>query len=191
MEHLSEEFWSERYEQNQTGWDLGQVSPPLKAFFDQIQDKSARILIPGCGNGYEAIYLWNSGFKNVHVVDLAKVPLSNIQKRCPEFPAEQLHRGDFFDHEGKYDFIFEQTMFCAIDPSLRQRYADKVHELLAENGKLVGVLFNKEFDGGPPYGGNEQEYRTYFETFDKTQMEECYNSIQPRQGNELFIRINK
>lgn len=191
MEHLSEAFWSERYQRNQTGWDLGQVSPPLKAFFDQIEDTSVRILIPGCGNGYEAIYLWNTGFKNVHVVDLAKAPLGNIEKRCSNFPSNQLLHGDFFEHEGTYDYIFEQTMFCAIDPSLRQQYANKVHSLLAENGKLVGVLFDKEFEGGPPYGGNETEYRRYFKSFSEVELEACYNSIAPRQGSELFIQLKK
>ncbi|PWL29566.1 MAG: SAM-dependent methyltransferase [Fluviicola sp. XM-24bin1] len=191
MKHLSEEFWASRYVAGTTGWDLGEVSPPIKAYIDQLTDKSIRILIPGCGNGYEAEYLWNQGFENVHVIDLAKEPLENLQKRCPGIPSGQLHQGDFFDHSGEYDLIFEQTMFCAIDPVLRQKYADKVHELLVPNGKLVGVLFDRHFDGGPPYGGDKEEYVTYFSAFEKVKMEPCYNSIAPRQGSELFINLVK
>lgn len=189
MEHLSAEFWSDRYASSRTGWDLGEVSPPIKSYIDQLTNKELKILIPGCGNGYEAEYLWNQGFKNVHVVDLAAAPLENLNERCPELPKSQLHQGDFFKHEGQYDLIFEQTMFCAIDPSLRQDYATKVLELLKSGGKLVGVLFNRDFDGGPPYGGNKAEYQTYFKAFSKIEMEECYNSIEPRQGSELFIKI--
>ncbi|GAB5418663.1 MAG: methyltransferase domain-containing protein [Crocinitomicaceae bacterium] len=191
MEHLSADFWSDRYESDRTGWDLGQVSPPIQSYIDQLDDKDLHILIPGCGNGYEAEYLWNQGFKNVEVIDLAKAPLENLRKRCPEFPSDQLHQGDFFSHQGQYDLIFEQTMFCAIDPSLRQAYADQVHALLKPNGRLVGVLFNRDFDGGPPYGGNKAEYQEYFSSFSEKQMEPCYNSIEPRQGSELFVRIQK
>lgn len=191
MEHLSEEFWASRYVAGTTGWDLGQVSPPIKTYIDQLTDKTVRILVPGCGNGYEAEYLWNQGFTNVHVIDLAKEPLENLKERCPGIPNDQLHQGDFFEHSGAYDIIFEQTMFCAIDPDLRQKYADKVHQLLKPGGKLVGVLFNRHFDGGPPYGGNKDEYVEYFSAFGELNMEPCYNSIEPRQGSELFINISK
>jgi thiopurine S-methyltransferase len=191
MEKLSEEFWSDRYSNNMTGWDLGVVSPPIQAYFDQVEDESIKILIPGCGNSYEAEYLWNMGFKNVHVIDLAKEPLQNLKNRVPGFPEHHLHQGDFFDHDSKYDVIVEQTMFCAIDPSLRRKYAEKVYELLRPGGKLVGLLFNKEFEGGPPYGGSKDEYLGYFDQFTSIEMEPCHNSIAPRSGSELFIKIIK
>lgn len=191
MEHLSADFWSNRYETGSIGWDLGQVSPPIQAYIDQLTNRELRILIPGCGNGHEAEYLWNEGFKNVSVIDLAKAPLENLKERCPRIPEEQLHLGDFFEHSETYDLIFEQTMFCAIDPILRQKYADKVHSLLEPGGKLVGVLFNRHFDGGPPYGGDKMEYEEYFSAFSSVRMEECYNSITPRQGSELFVRLMK
>jgi SAM-dependent methyltransferase len=133
----------------------------------------------------------NQGFKHVSVIDLAKAPLSNLKERCPDIREEQLIQGDFFEHSGTYDLIFEQTMFCAIDPELRQKYADKVHSLLGPGGKLVGVLFNRHFDGGPPYGGDKKEYEQYFTLFSSVRLEECYNSITPRQGSELFVMIKK
>jgi thiopurine S-methyltransferase len=191
MEHLSEEFWSQRYEDNITGWDLGEVSPPLKAYIDQLENKEIKILIPGCGNGYEAEYLWRQGFKDVHVLDISKYPLKNLKERCTDFPEAHLHHGDFFEHSGQYDLILEQTMFCAIDPKLRQNYANQVFDLLKLGGKLVGVLFGRDFEGGPPYGGCEAEYNAYFSNFSRIAMEPCYNSIEPRQGSELFIRITK
>ena len=89
---------------------------------------------------------------------------------------------------GKYDLIVEQTFFCAIDPSLRTVYAEKMAKLLNPKGKLVGLLFDCNFDGGPPFGGSKTEYITYFEPYFKFNfLEKCYNSISPRAGNELFI----
>ena len=136
MKHLSKEFWQNRYETDAIGWDLGEISPPIKKYVDQIENKDLKILIPGCGNGHEAEYLWRLGFRNVHVIDIAEAPLSNLRTRIPEFPEGQIHLGDFFKHDGVYDIIVEQTMFCAIDPVLRQEYADKCHELLDEFGKI-------------------------------------------------------
>ena len=52
--NLGQSYWNKQYESNTTGWDLGEVSPPIKAYIDQIENKNCRILIPGCGNTYEA-----------------------------------------------------------------------------------------------------------------------------------------
>jgi len=190
MEHLSEGFWSKRYEDNKTGWDLGIISPPIKAYFDQIEDKNVKILIPGCGNGHEAEFLHQNGFNNVCVIDFAQEPLDKLMERNAEFPVEHIFVGDFFEHKGEYDIIVEQTLFCAINPQQRENYAKNVKRLLKPNGKLIGLLFNTDFDGGPPYGGCKKEYLTYFEKYFSTvSMEPCYNSIPPRMGKELFINV--
>jgi len=65
MKNLDEAYWDNRYKQYTDAWDLGEVSPPIKDYFDQMQDKTLDILIPGGGNSYEAEYLYNSGFQNV------------------------------------------------------------------------------------------------------------------------------
>lgn len=192
MEHLSKEFWDERYATNDTGWDLGAISTPLKEYVDQVVDRDIRILIPGCGKGYEAEYMHREGFSNVHILDLSAHPLNDFQKRVPDFPIAHLHQGDFFLHSEQYDLVLEQTLFCAIDPSLRKEYARKMDELLRPGGKLVGLLFDKVPAEGPPYGGDADEYRTYFQPyFARISMERCYNSIPPRHDRELFIRLRK
>ena len=182
-------YWQQRYTQNHTGWDTGSITPPLKNYFDQLQNKALRILIPGCGNAYEAEYLYRNGFENVYLVDVAEAPLRNFAHRVPDFPQEQLLLQDFFELEGKYDLIVEQTFFCALDPALRAAYARKMASLLSPKGKLVGLLFNTTFEKpGPPFGGNREEYRNYFAPyFNFKHFETAYNSIAPRQGNELFM----
>ena len=190
-EALSPQFWSERYKSCATGWDLGQISPPLEAYFNQLENKDLKILIPGCGSGYEAEYLHSLGFRQVHLLDFAAEPLEAFAKRVHDFPAAHLHQEDFFTHEGQYDLIIEQTLFCAIDPKLRPDYAKNVKRLLKPSGKLVGLLFNRDFEGGPPFGGTKEEYMTYFRPyFSLISMEECYNSAAPRQGTELFVVVS-
>jgi SAM-dependent methyltransferase len=192
MENLSPEFWSERYKTSNTGWDLGVISPPIKEYIDQLEDKSIRILIPGCGNAYEAEYLHQLGFTNIHVLDFASEPLRDLIKRVPDFPENHLHQDDFFAHKAQYDLVIEQTLFCAIDPQLRGDYIKTVKGLLAPKGKLVGLLFNRNFEGGPPFGGNKEEYGKLFsKEFTTVNMEDCYNSVAPRMGSELFVQMQK
>ena len=192
--NLNKDFWEQRYQNNQTGWDLGAPSPSLTAYFDQLEDKDLRILIPGAGNAYEIDYLWKQGFKNVEVLDISSRPLENLKERLPDFPKENILLKDFFHHQGAYDLIVEQTFFCALNPNLRLKYVSKMNELLNEQGKLVGLLFNCNFNAEhPPYGGSVSEYQELFnDSFAMKTMETSYNSIQPRKGSEVFfIAIKK
>jgi SAM-dependent methyltransferase len=186
-------YWNHRYLQGETGWDIGYVSTPLKEYFDQLEAKDLKILIPGGGNSYEAEYLFELGFTNVHVLDISVVALQSFQKRVPDFPSEKLLCQDFFELEDTFDLIIEQTFFCALNPSERPRYVSKMHSLLKENGKLAGLLFNIPLhDDRPPFGGNEEAYRNLFsEKFNIKVMETACNSIPERAGNELFIKLLK
>lgn len=188
---LDADFWNNRYLNAETGWNIGYPSTPIKTYIDQLQNKEVKILIPGCGNAYEAEYLHKKGFENVYLVDLATEALKNFQQRLPDFPASQLLCEDFFKHEGVYDLIIEQTFFCAISPTLRQHYADQAAKLIKPGGKLIGLLFNDKLnDDKPPFGGNKEEYLAYFsDTFIIELMEEAKNSIPERQGRELFIKL--
>lgn len=189
-EPLDQEYWDIRYEENRTAWDLGAVSPPLKAYFDGLTDYSLKILIPGGGNSYEAEYLLTRGFTDVTVVDISEVVVENLRQRLARYLDKGLHvvQQDFFTHSGSYDLIVEQTFFCALDPVLRPDYVLHIAELLAEDGKLVGVLFDRDFVGGPPFGGNQVAYRVLFEEkLVVLVMEPCYNSVPPRMGSEDFF----
>ncbi|MFT5859352.1 MAG: hypothetical protein ACI865_001453 [Flavobacteriaceae bacterium] len=189
---LTINYWNNRYLEGKVGWDMGEVSPPIKAYIDQLDDKSVSILIPGAGNSYEAEYLFKLGFTNVYLLDYAQEAMKNFSVRTPTFPKEKIYVEDFFEHKGSYDIIIEQTLFCAINPTLRQNYADKVAQLLPDGAKLVGLMFNREFDNGPPFGGNSDEYLGYFDPhFTDIKMDACYNSIAERQGSEVFINMTR
>ncbi|ETN95164.1 methyltransferase domain-containing protein [Zhouia amylolytica] len=190
---LNKEYWENRYLTKETQWDLGEISTPVKNYIDQLTNKNLKILIPGAGNSYEAEYLYQKGFKNVYVIDIASTPLANLSKRIKSFPGEQLIHKDFFDLHLKFDLIIEQTFFCALDPDLRLDYARKTYELLNPNGKIAGLLFNFPLTNqGPPFGGNKTAYEKTFDPyFNIKTLEKCYNSIKPRQGNELFFIFEK
>jgi SAM-dependent methyltransferase len=193
MNQFSESFWTERYKTNEATWDAGFITAPLKAFVDQLTDKTIKILIPGAGNGHEAEYLFSNGFKNVFVIDISPEPIDNIKSRVPAFPEAQLITGDFFAHTGQYDLILEQTFFCALDPSLQAAYAPHMQKLLKPGGQLIGVLFIDPLNSTvPPFAISKEEYIALFQPYLQLQkLETCYNSIKPRQNRELFIIAEK
>ena len=186
---LNKGFWNARYETDETGWDLGGTSAPLKAYFDQLTNKSLNILIPGCGNGYDAAYLHEIGFNNTHLLDFSTIAIGNCVGDFKNIPSKNFHCEDFFAHNRKYDLIVEQTFFCAIDRELRSNYVNKMHDLLKPSGKLVGVLFNEDSNEElPPFGADIKIYRGLFEpVFNLLTLAPCYNSIEPRMDRELFV----
>jgi len=190
---FDENFWNERYRLNDTGWDLGQVSPPLKTYIDQLTDKNLRILIPGCGNSYEAEYLLEKGFTNITIIDIAPELVKRLKSKFRSNQNIKIILGDFFTHRAEYDLILEQTFFCALDPKLRKNYAEAMKGLLIKGGKLAGVLFSKEFETqGPPFGGTETEYLALFrDAFNFRAFESCYNSFSKRADSELFVILEK
>ena len=190
---LNETYWNNQYDANTTGWDLGEVSPPLKAYIDQLNNKNLRILIPGCGNTYEAEYLLQQGFTDVTVIDIAPTLVAKLKQKFASNPNIKIILGDFFELVGEYDLILEQTFFCALNPPLRKDYVTRMNELLAQNGKLVGVLFDREFEQpGPPFGGCKCQYGPMFEKhFTFKTFEPCNNSFVKRKGTELFINLQK
>jgi SAM-dependent methyltransferase len=190
---LGELYWNKRYADGSTGWDMGEISPPLKEYIDQLANKNIRILIPGCGNSYEAEYLAKNEFKNITLIDIAPALVTALKKKFKKYEGIKILQQDFFKHTGTYDLILEQTFFCAINPALRKDYVKKANALLAKKGKLVGLLFNREFEQeGPPFGGSSKEYKSLFKPyFTFNCFEACYNSHSKRMGAELFINLVK
>ncbi|WP_010522981.1 methyltransferase domain-containing protein [Aquimarina agarivorans] len=188
----NQEYWTQRYKENRTGWDVGYPTTPLKNYIDQLKDKSLSILIPGAGNAYEAEYLCNKGFNDVTILDVSEVPLRAFSKRNPDFPKARLVHADFFEYEGTYDLIIEQTFFCSFPPTDKNRiaYSKKMHELLTTQGKLVGVWFDIPLTGNMenrPFGGDKQTYLGFLSPHFKVHtFDRCFNSIPARSGKELF-----
>ena len=190
---LTSKYWEERYQKGEDKWNVGEISTPIKEYIDQITNKKIKILIPGAGNGYEFEYLIKNGFNNSFVVDYATTPLENIKKRIPNLNENQVINSDFFELEGKFDLIIEQTFFCALNPKLRVEYVRKMKSLLNPNGKIAGLLFQFPLTNeGPPFGGSEVEYITLFQkNFNIVTMETAYNSIVSRKNKELFVIFEK
>ncbi len=191
---MNKNYWDKRYLNGNTPWTLNRVAPPLQYYFETIRPpKDLKILIPGAGSSPEAMFLYENGYKNVFVLDISELAISEFEGKYPEFPKANIIHGDYFDHTEGYDLIVEQTFFCALPLAIRKQYVFHTKQILVLGGKLIGLFFQGEFNGeGPPFRASKLEYEELFqEQFRISKIEECYNSIPPRQGSELFFIFEK
>lgn len=193
---MEKEFWEKKWVDKETGWDIGYASPAIKFQFQTTSNHEVKILIPGCGNAHEAEEIYALGFKNVYVIDISETAVASFKKRCPHFPEDQIICGDFFTSNkltefGPFDFIVEQTFFCAINPERREEYCERMAEILADSGSVVGLMFNFPLETGPPFGGSREEYVERFNKyFDSVEITDCKTSIEPRQDREFWIKLS-
>lgn len=185
-------YWESRYRQSDFPWDLGHASRPLVDWLSQHARPDLRILIPGGGLGWELEWLWQKGFRALTQIDIAHYTAEAIVRRNPLL-APHLRTGDFFELEGAFDLIIEQTFFCALNPAQRPDYARHMAQLLAPGGLLAGVWFCFPLtEQGPPFGGSPEEYlgllKPYFES---VVWQPCTNSEPSREGKEIWLEVRK
>ncbi len=160
-------YWGQRYQQGQTGWDLGGPTPALTWLVEEglfPVSPPASILVPGCGYGHDAIYLANRGY-SVTAIDWAPEALSALQTNAP--PHLRTLCTDFFAYaentSDRYEAIWEYTFYCAIDPTLRPAYFAAISTLLKTGGYWVALLFPLEsqpYEMGPPFALYWNEVQT-------------------------------
>ncbi len=190
--NLDANYWNTRYLDAKIGWDIGYANPVLMDFVKINYTKNTKILIPGCGNGYELEELYKLGFKQCYGLDLSEKAKQDFLARVPGFPSSQYLISDFFKLDQKFDLILEQTFFCALDPGLREEYVTSMKATLKDKGCLAGLLFNFDKKNGPPFGGSIDEYNNLFNSdFEIVTMKECTKSIEPRMGSEVFFKLFK
>ena len=149
------EFWNSRYLSGQTPWDFGGVPADLKAYL-AAHPKGGRVLIPGCGSGYEIAAFAAAGY-DVTAIDLAPAAVEFARKRLTPAQAQQVVVGDFFTHDfgaTPFDVIYERTFICSLWPERREAYRNRIATLLRHRGTLVGYFYynTPDLTAGPPFG---------------------------------------
>ena len=137
------QFWEDIYLDDDAGWDLGGVTP----VFDDIADQLSRgkVCIVGCGKGYDAVMFAQKGFE-VTAVDFAPSAVIALETMSnKENVNVQILQSNIFVLTPKYDSVFdyviEQTCFCAVNPERRQEYERLVYKILKPGGKLIGLWY--------------------------------------------------
>lgn len=197
--------WDQHYVEEHTPWDKGAPAPPLLEWITRHPGAlGGRILVPGAGKGHDALAI-RERTEAAEVVGLDIAPTA--VKSASELYAREGLRfevGDLFDlspdHIASYDWVWEHTCFCAIDPSQRDAYVRAVHDALVPGGKLLAVFYLDPYDdehrpgGGPPHGTSLQEISDRFETSGRFRILESFtptNSYEGREGLEQLVLFQR
>lgn len=145
--------WDEKYQSGLPGWDRQGVSPALLHWLECGALTPCRILVPGCGHGYEVMALARHGFE-VCGLDIAPTPLTRLRARLQQTGLNaQLVQADVlaWQPEQSFDAIYEQTCLCALDPQEWDAYAAQLYRWLRPGGRLFALFMQTGREGGPPY----------------------------------------
>ena len=145
------DFWDTRYRSGVTPWDAGGV-PAEVVEFRQSLPHGARVLVPGCGTGYEVGWLAEHGFE-VEGIDFSEAAVAAARQALGPWQ-DQVRQADFFalSSQGGYDWIYERAFLCALPRSLWPAYAQTMAQLIVPGGLLAGAFFLGDTQKGPPFG---------------------------------------
>jgi methyl halide transferase len=138
--------WEQRYQTGDMPWEKGEPAPGLIDFLaEHPQLPRGTVAIPGC--------------------DLAP---SAIRHCCEKTAAAGLKadfaQADFLETTppNPFDWLFEHTLFCAIQPARRDDYVKAVLRWLRPTGQFLAVHYMIRDEQGPPFGVGQQELMERF-----------------------------
>lgn len=191
--------WNARHAAGDTPWDMGQPSPPLLAFLNEgILPAGRRVLVPGCGRGFEVALLAHAGYAAVGV-DLAPAAIAAARAVVGERAGAELLCLDFFASvealmERRFDWVFDQTFFCAIPPVFRLDYARVLAAILRPGGEVWALSMRTDTTEGPPYDSLPEDYINLlsgvgFELVARRPLDA--ESHPARRGRETLVRMRR
>ncbi len=196
------EFWQERFASQQTAWDRGAPGPQLLHWLDSGALKPCRIVVPGCGSGWDVAELARRGFA-VTALDYAAAAVQQTRDLlhrqglvAEEVQADVLQ----FDPACAFDAIYEQTCLCALHPDQWFAYAGKLQRWLRPGGSLWGLFMQMvrpaaSAEGrieGPPYHCDINAVRALFTESNWHWPKPPYASVpHPHLSHELAVVLTR
>lgn len=181
------DFWDTRYRTGVTPWDAGGV-PAEVIEFSQSLPHGARVLVPGCGTGYEVGWLAEHGFE-VEGIDFSEAAVAAARQALGHWHG-RVRQADFFalSPQAGYDWIYERAFLCALPRSLWPAYAQEMARLIAPGGLLAGAFFLGDTLKGPPFGTTLTELRDLLgEHFDLMDDKPTVQPLPVFKGQEHWL----
>ena len=187
---MSETDWEALYQAGDTRWEKGEASPGLVDFLAAHPElPRGNVLVPGCGTGHDVRAWAKTGF-TVTGMDLAPSAIRLSQDRTAAAGLKaDFHLGNFLELEpfARFDWIFEHTLFCAINPERRDNYVQAVLRWLKPDGQFLAVQYMIRDKDGPPFGCEQQEIMERFTPHFTLQQGWVPRSYENRTGLELML----
>jgi methyl halide transferase len=182
--------WENRYQTGDMPWEKGEPSPGLVDFLAAHPElPRATVCVPGCGTGHDARAWARAGF-SVSGFDIAPsaVRLAAEKTLQAGLQAKYSH-ADFLEDAppARFDWLFEHTLFCAIDPARRDDYVRAVLEWLKPAGNYLAVNYMIPDEDGPPFGTSREELLERFTPHFELLEEWVPRSYPNRTGLERML----
>jgi methyl halide transferase len=187
---MSESYWENLYQIGDVRWDKGAPSPGLVDFLAthrSLADET--VCVPGGGTGHDACEWAKAGFR-VYGYDIAPsaVQLSTERMHASGLRAE-FRKLDFLRQEPPFafDWVFEHTLFCAIQPEERDLYVQAVRRWIKPGGNYLAVNYLIPDQDGPPFGTTREEILRRFSPYFRLQADWVPRSYPNRTGLERMF----
>jgi len=183
--------WRQAWKAKRTPWDAGASPPALRSLLERGVVPAGRILVPGCGSGYDLATLARED-REVVGIDLSDEARHAFLDAHPDPPGRVVYEvTDFFSYapaEG-FDFAWDYTFFCALDPDQRSAWGAAMKRLVKPSGTLATLLFPFEDPistrEGPPWPINTDLVRGFIEDgFEAIEAVEIQQTHPGREGRE-------
>ena len=187
---MSLNYWEQRYQSSDMPWEKGAPSPGLVDFLAAHPDlPRGTVCVPGCGTGHDAREFAKAGFATFGF-DIAPsaIQLAARKTKAAGLNA-QFQLADFLHDEPpqKFDWLFEHTLFCAIQPQERDEYVRAALRWLKPGGQYLAVNYLIPDKDGPPFGTTREELWRRFSPHFELVEELVPRSYPNRTGLELLL----
>jgi thiopurine S-methyltransferase len=170
MTEDTREFWSQRWQGQQTGFHEAKPNELLVQHIDALEKlgEKLRILVPLAGKAEDMRYLASRGHEVVGVEFVKRAVDDFFAETTPE--ASKLGRfdalsangitmlcEDFFqmtpDEIGRFDAIYDRAAIVAVEPATREKYVATCRALLKPDAPilLVSLAYDQSKTHGPPW----------------------------------------
>jgi methyl halide transferase len=187
---MSRNYWESRYQASDMPWEKGAPSPGLVDFLGANTElPRATVCVPGCGTGHDVRAWAGAGFRACGF-DLAPSAIRLARERTQEAGlSAEFHLADFLRDEPPmlFDWVFEHTLFCAIQPAERPAYVTALLRWLKPDGQYLAVNYLIPDTDGPPFGTTRGELWERFSPHFDLIREWIPRSYPNRTGLELML----
>ncbi len=180
--------WEAQYQAKDTPWDKGEASPGLVDWLaTQPHATRGTVLVPGCGLGHD-VRVWATAGFSATGLDIAPSAVERAMA-AGEDERTEFRLGDFLADEPAtlFDWVFEHTCFCAIQPAHRDDYMRAVLSWLKPGGHYLAVNYFIPDTDGPPFGVDREEIWARFSPHFELLAEWTPRSYPNRTGLERMF----
>lgn len=181
------EFWELRYGAHFAPWDAGKVPEQLLAFV-RASSAPRRVLVPGCGSGWDVRCFAEHGWEVVGI-DFSRLALEEARRILGPL-ASRVRQADFFAPiaQAPFDVVYERAFLCALPRRMWAEWARRMAEVVRPGGLLAGFFFFEAGERGPPFPLHSQaELDALLSgSFDRVEDAPATDSIDVFRGKERW-----